>query len=927
MALLMIAAASVPLMGQTPCDNADFRLRVGDIQPLDCFTVKVPVLLLANQNLNPLTACDFDLSGTVSGGNARIEDVIWDSGFDAFNITNNQTGFEIMGNHVSTGYSFGPLQPPLFEVIVRVDPGEAFSFDFTDIDLNFGCTSLPNFQCDESHFTISPVGLPFEGPIPASCTSESRNVEIFLEYPDPSTLSAATVDIPLKIRDGDNPNGSITLERLDFGISYEDVYGGLEILPVSSLTTDGLDAENGYLSGTFVPAPLNNTFTLNLDANGEADLAKITVNTPTEPIAGGKINFTLDFARIQVHDSGGNGVCCAPELGGAGAVTFQNESFPCLDGGEENLRVEIEAPEIIEEGKYKFPVLLSGPPNLIFDIDNLLLEIELITSGDAIIDPATASTGVPEYCLSTSCASQGANYPQNGQCIEIRENSKVVAFGLCQSATNAYSAKVFDIIVSSTAACVSINDLKVRRAKWNNLDITDGLCVISALDKGFTLGDAGHFPVGEVAMGCYNNPSERAPVEGVDICVLPAGTASCSCAALPPCEFSYTTGKEGYFQTPGCAQGESYVLAACKTDTEDLSCGISTFDLVLISKHILGVEQFEDPRDLIAADVNGVDGITTLDLIELRKAILGISATFAGAPHWRFIPCGYTFPIPDPLVNGIPECVEFNSATGYKACFDAIKVGDIDCSCANDLVTGGEFVLAMEENTPPEGSGENDVRIDVAPTGTAYLSALQFALQFDTNYLSFSGFVQDAMLVDSNAYSFQEEADGVVRLAWYDLDGDSTAFTPNDNILSLVFTPQEEVEDPLSYLSIDSALLRPLAFANDGAALEVRLQSLEGGGRPAPGIGTPGGAALSIPPVPNPFRQGLSFHISAPASLEARLSIFNASGKQVYAEALALDAGRQKVQLPAAHAWPEGAYFYHLQAGKSIRSGRVVKLQ
>ncbi|MCB9293122.1 MAG: T9SS type A sorting domain-containing protein [Lewinellaceae bacterium] len=597
----MTVSIFTPLMGQSPCDNANFSLRVGDIETLGCFTVKVPVRLLANQNQNPLTACGFDLSGTVSGGNARIEDVIWDSGFDAFNITNNQTG----------------------------------------------------------------------------------------------------------------------------------------------------------------------------------------------------------------------------------------------------------------------------------------------------------------------------------QCIEIRENSKVVAFGLCQSVMNAYSAKVFDVIVSSTGTCVSINDLKVRLAKWNNLDIADGLCVISALDKGFTLNDAGHFPVGEVAMGCYDNPFARAPVKGVDICVLPAGTASCSCAALPPCEFSYTTGKEGYFQTPGCAQGESYVLAACKTDTEDLSCGISTFDLVLISKHILGVEQFEAPRDLIAADVNGVDGITTLDLIELRKAILGISATFAGAPHWRFIPCGYTFPTPDPLVNGIPECVEFNAATGYKACFDAIKVGDLDCSCAGELITAGEFVLALEENTPPEGSGENDVRIDVAPAGTAYLSALEF----DTNYLSFSGFVQDAMLVDSNAYSFQEQTDGVVRLAWYDLDGDSTAFTPNDNILSLVFTPQGEVEDFFSHLSIDSALLRPLAFTNNGTALEVRLQSQEEGGRPAPGIGTPGSEAFSIRPVPNPFQQGLSFHVSAPAAIEARLSIFNASGKQVYAETLALDAGRQEVQLPVANTWPEGAYFYHLEVGKSIQSGRLIKLQ
>ncbi|WP_246141902.1 dockerin type I domain-containing protein, partial [Phaeodactylibacter luteus] len=50
--------------------------------------------------------------------------------------------------------------------------------------------------------------------------------------------------------------------------------------------------------------------------------------------------------------------------------------------------------------------------------------------------------------------------------------------------------------------------------------------------------------------------------------------------------------------------------------------GVSTFDLVLISKHILGVEPLSTPYKRIAADVNSSGSITTLDLIQLRKLIL-----------------------------------------------------------------------------------------------------------------------------------------------------------------------------------------------------------------------------------------------------------------------------------------------------------------
>ena len=44
--------------------------------------------------------------------------------------------------------------------------------------------------------------------------------------------------------------------------------------------------------------------------------------------------------------------------------------------------------------------------------------------------------------------------------------------------------------------------------------------------------------------------------------------------------------------------------------------GVSTFDLVLISKHILGVQPLDTPYKMIAADVNNSKSITTLDLIQ-----------------------------------------------------------------------------------------------------------------------------------------------------------------------------------------------------------------------------------------------------------------------------------------------------------------------
>ena len=88
------------------------------------------------------------------------------------------------------------------------------------------------------------------------------------------------------------------------------------------------------------------------------------------------------------------------------------------------------------------------------------------------------------------------------------------------------------------------------------------------------------------------------------------------------------------------------------------SNGVSTFDLVLISKHILGTAPFTNCFQHIAADVNKNGQATTFDLVELRKIILGIYSSFPSNTSWRFIPKNCT-----PICSGnCPTCVITMSA-------------------------------------------------------------------------------------------------------------------------------------------------------------------------------------------------------------------------------------------------------------------------
>ncbi|MEP7321531.1 MAG: hypothetical protein ABI761_06415 [Saprospiraceae bacterium] len=122
--------------------------------------------------------------------------------------------------------------------------------------------------------------------------------------------------------------------------------------------------------------------------------------------------------------------------------------------------------------------------------------------------------------------------------------------------------------------------------------------------------------------------------------------------------------------------------------------GVSTLDLVLIQKQVLGTEKLKSPYYMIAADVNSDDDIDVVDLVELRKLILGIYDKLPNSPSWKFIPKSYVFqntenpwkyPSEDKFENIIPK-----SAGNMVSDFIGIKIGDVNNSAQAHSLMGTE---------------------------------------------------------------------------------------------------------------------------------------------------------------------------------------------------------------------------------------------
>ena len=123
---------------------------------------------------------------------------------------------------------------------------------------------------------------------------------------------------------------------------------------------------------------------------------------------------------------------------------------------------------------------------------------------------------------------------------------------------------------------------------------------------------------------------------------------------------------------------DNYLITPTKEDSNPVM-DVTTFDLVILRRHILGDVPITDPYKLIAADVNGSNSITTLDLVNIRRLILGTIPSFP-VPTWRFIPMDYTFPDPtNPWMPPFPESIQLNTVPPVlDADFIGVKMGNLN---------------------------------------------------------------------------------------------------------------------------------------------------------------------------------------------------------------------------------------------------------
>jgi hypothetical protein len=125
-------------------------------------------------------------------------------------------------------------------------------------------------------------------------------------------------------------------------------------------------------------------------------------------------------------------------------------------------------------------------------------------------------------------------------------------------------------------------------------------------------------------------------------------------------------------------------------DNEEPLEDVSTLDLVLLQKHILGIKPFENLAHYIAGDINNSQSITAIDLIELRKVILGINESFPNNTSWRFHEADKELVLPFVINEEIH--LEESRDVNWKG----IKIGNLNESSFKENSASNRSSLGLE---------------------------------------------------------------------------------------------------------------------------------------------------------------------------------------------------------------------------------------
>jgi hypothetical protein len=379
-------------------------------------------------------------------------------------------------------------------------------------------------------------------------------------------------------------------------------------------------------------------------------------------------------------------------------------------------------------------------------------------------------------------------------------------------------------------------------------------------------------------------------------------------AALP--EYPKTVETDGFGAYSFDIIGGANIAA--QKDGDDNN-GVSTLDLVLIQRHILGLVPFTSPYKMIASDANNDGRVSAGDILEIRKLILGIQEEFKLNSSWRFPLKGQNLTVttPFPFIEKTETTKDDNNRVIDMV---AVKIGDVNgsavlsSSMSNVEPRSGKSLNLMVEKKTME-AGET-VEIPVYASELSMLSGMQFTMNL-------------------HGVTFERMIPGKMPLEQSDLG------LISKNILTVSFASQQELrlfaEDVLftvvvkanqdvnaeEAIEISSEITNAEAYFENLTVGSVKLIS----------------RAQSTPLIvlrqnePNPFVHQTVISYDMPVASKVTLTVHDVSGKVVSSRSIDAQKGMNSEVFTRQELGQSGVLYYTLKSGEFTSTLKMIVIE
>ena len=357
--------------------------------------------------------------------------------------------------------------------------------------------------------------------------------------------------------------------------------------------------------------------------------------------------------------------------------------------------------------------------------------------------------------------------------------------------------------------------------------------------------------------------------------------------------------------------GNEYVVDPSKND--DHLNGVSTLDLVLIQRHILGGVILDSPYKLIAADINKDESISSIDLIELRKMILGIYTDFPQNESWRFIDAEQNFvDAANPWATPLQE--EYKTGMFYldmEVDFVGVKVGDVNNNVVSnfnntDTEERNRKTLDLYTNVNTLKKGELR-EIDFKLSDAQTITGMQFTMEKKgIEILDFSSEYFDVN--EGNLANLSPETSTV---SIYDYQG--LSLDSDEVLFSLKVKATEDITID-NALIIGSSVTKAEAYDSELNILNVDFRNNTD--------------IISLyQNTPNPWNESTQIGFELTEDSALTFSFYNTIGAKIFEKSGQFSKGYQTIDINAEDIGTNGVIIYELLVGNKKYNRKMILMK